>query len=280
MPLTNSLPSDTAHDPRQPTPLEDVVVLIPAYNCQPGLERTLASLREGTPLKVLIVDDGSTPAIVAPKLPQLHIEVMRLASNRGIEHALRSGCEFLFQRGVRFIARIDAGDLAAPGRFARQRQYLDQHPAVGAVGTWADGVSMNGQFLFTLRPPTDAATIRRQRFFRCCFVHPAMMLRAEAVAQAGNYRDKYPAAEDLDLFLRIMERYDFANLAEVGLFYEVNQNSLSATRHREQVASTLRLQLRYVDPLNPYYWLSLIKYGMHLVLPFRARLRIKQVLFG
>jgi glycosyltransferase involved in cell wall biosynthesis len=262
--------------------LDDVTVLIPVYNCQHDLERTLASLVAGTVagamLNVLLVDDGSTPAIVAPKLPQLNLEIIRLTPNGGIERALQAGCQHLIERGVRFIARIDAGDIAMPGRFTQQREYLHSHPEVGAVGTWADVVSMTGQYLFSLKPPTASGTIRRRRFFRSCFVHPAMMLRAEAVAQAGNYRERYRAAEDLDLFLRIMEHWDCANLAQIGLLYELNENGISATRRRTQIISTLRLQLRYFEPLNPFYWLGLFKNSLHLILPYRTLQRVKHAL--
>lgn len=261
-----------------PPDLDDVAVLIPAYNCQADLERTLASLIETAVVQVLIVDDGSTPAIVAPKLPQLNIEIIRLTPNGGIERALRAGCQHLIDRGVRFIARIDAGDIATPGRLANQREYLLSRPEVGAVGTWADVVSITGQYLFSLKLPTASGTIRRRRFFHSCFVHPAMMLRAEAVAQAGNYREHYRAAEDLDLFLRIMEHWDCANLAQIGLLYELNENGISATRRRTQIISTLRLQLRYFEPLNPFYWLGLIKHCLHLMLPYRALRRIKHAL--
>ena len=86
----------------------------------------------------------------------------------------------LLESGVRFIARIDAGDLALPGRLAKQRAYLDAHPEVAALGTWVDVVSMTGAHLFSLKPPTEPATIRRRRFYRSCFVHPAMMLRTDS----------------------------------------------------------------------------------------------------
>jgi glycosyltransferase involved in cell wall biosynthesis len=260
--------------------LADVAVLIPAYNCQEDLERTLASLREDAPLSVLVVDDGSTPPVVAPSVPGLRIEVLRLEPNGGIERALQTGCTRLIERGVRYIGRIDAGDLAAPGRFARQRAYLEQHADVGALGTWADAVSRQGELRFTLRPPTEPAAIRRRRFYRSCFVHPAMMLRAAAVAEAGNYRRAYPAAEDLDLFLRIMARYECANLAEVGLSYELNEGGISATKRRAQIVSTLRLLLRYFRPFNPYDWLGLVKIGLHLTVPYRTLQRLKHALLG
>ncbi|MBE0630429.1 MAG: glycosyltransferase, partial [Burkholderia vietnamiensis] len=67
-----------------PPLLDDVAVLMPAYNGHDDVVRTLASFREDARVHVLIVDDGSTPPIVAPALPGLAIEVLRMPRNGGI----------------------------------------------------------------------------------------------------------------------------------------------------------------------------------------------------
>ncbi|KAB0655737.1 glycosyltransferase, partial [Burkholderia territorii] len=84
--------------PDCPPPLDDVAVLMPAYNGHDDVVRTLASFREDAPVHVLIVDDGSTPPIVAPDLPGLAIEVLRMPRNGGIERALEAGIDALAAR--------------------------------------------------------------------------------------------------------------------------------------------------------------------------------------
>jgi glycosyltransferase involved in cell wall biosynthesis len=259
--------------------LAGVTVLIPAYNCQADLERTLRSFDEPARVDVLVIDDGSTPPIVAPAIDGLSIEILRMPHNGGIEHALAAGIDALATRGARYAARIDAGDLARPGRLAKQAAYLDAHPGVAALGMWADVVSRDGAPRFTLMPPAAPADVRRLRFARAAFVHPAMMLRVDAVRQVGNYRATYRAAEDLDLFLRLMRAYDCANLPEVGLVYELNEGGISATKRRTQIVSTLRLQLAYFEPANPYWWLGLAKNLLHFVTPYRVLQSIKRALF-
>ena len=260
--------------------LDDVAVLMPAYNGQADVERTLASFSEDARVHVLIVDDGSTPPIVAPTLPNMSIEVLRMPQNGGIERALHAGIEALAARGFRYAARIDAGDLTVPQRLARQRAYLEAHPQVAGLGMWTQVVSRDGQPLFMLTPPAEPRVIRRVRFMRACFVHPSMMLRVDAVLAAGNYREAYKAAEDLDLFLRLMERHDCANLPELGLYYELNEGGISATKRRRQIASTLRLQLRYFNALNPFDWLGLAKNLLHFVTPYKTLQRVKKRLYA
>ena len=262
------------------TTLDDVAVLIPAYNGQADVDLTLASFSESAPVHVLIVDDGSTPPIVTPAIANMKIDVLRMAQNGGIERALQTGIDALAQRGFRYAARIDAGDRSVPHRLARQRQFMESHPHVAGLGMWTQVVTRDGRPLFMLTPPAEPDAIRRLRFFRSCLAHPSMMLRIDAVRAVGNYRAEYRSAEDLDLFVRLMAQYDCANLPELGLYYELNEGGISATKRRRQVSSTLRLQLRYFNAANPYDWLGLAKNLLHLVTPYRALQRIKRSLLA
>ncbi|CAN0618976.1 Glycosyl transferase family 2 [Burkholderia multivorans] len=273
--MTSPTPS-----PHEAGPLDDVAVLMPAYNAQDDVVRSLASFSEDAPVHVLIVDDGSTPPIAAPAIPGLVIDVLRMPKNVGIERALEAGIDALAMRGFRYAARIDAGDLAAPRRLAKQIAYLDAHPRVACVGMWTQVVSRDGTPRFMLTPPADPRALRRTRFLRSPLVHPSVMLRIDAVREVGNYRAQYRAAEDLDLFLRLMQRYDCANLPELGLYYELNEGGISATKRRRQLMSTLALLLRHFNALNPYDWAGLAKNLLHFVTPYRTLQRIKRALFA
>ncbi len=129
-----------------------------------------------------------------------------------------------------------------------------------------------------LRSAADARTLRRTRMLRSPLVHPSVTLRIDAVLAVGNYRVQYLAAEDLDLFLRLMERYDCVNLPELGLYYELNEGGTSATKRRRRIASTLRLQARYLNVLNWRDWAGTAKSLLHFVMPYGALLRIKRAL--
>ncbi|MCP3728239.1 glycosyltransferase [Paraburkholderia sp. CNPSo 3272] len=260
--------------------LADVAVLMPAYNGQDDVARTLASFDEDATIYALVVDDGSTPPIVAPEVPGMCVEVLRMAKNGGIERALQAGVEALAARGFRYAARIDAGDLAAPQRLAKQRARMESEPGLAALGTWTQVVNRAGEPLFMLRPSSDARALRRSRLLRSPLVHPSVMLRVDAVLAVGNYRVQYPAAEDLDLFLRLMERYECANLPELGLYYELNEGGISATKRRRQIVSTLRLQLRYLNVLNWRDWAGVAKSLLHFVTPYRTLHRMKRALFA
>jgi glycosyltransferase involved in cell wall biosynthesis len=271
--------TNTPGTPREGA-LADVAVLMPAYNGQADVERTLASFREDAPIYALVVDDGSTPPVVAPAVPGMQIEILRMPQNGGIERALEAGIDALAARGFRYAARIDAGDLAVPQRLAKQRARMEAAPKLAALGMWTQVVNRAGEPLFMLRPPADAQALRRTRLLRSPLVHPSVMLRVEAVRAVGNYRVKYPAAEDLDLFMRLMQRYDCENLPETGLYYELNEGGISATKRRKQIVSTLRLQLVWLNALNWRDWAGVAKSLMHFVVPYGMLQRIKQRVFA
>jgi glycosyltransferase involved in cell wall biosynthesis len=260
--------------------LADVAVLMPAYNGQADVERTLASFEEDAPVYALIVDDGSTPPIVAPDVPGMHVEILRMPKNGGIERALEAGIDALAERGFRYAARIDAGDRAFAQRLAKQRTRMEASPRLAALGMWTQVVNRAGEPLFMLRPAADPVQLRRERLLRSPMAHPSVMLRVDAVKAVGNYRATYRAAEDLDLFLRLMEHYDCANLPEPGLYYELNEGGISATKRRRQIVSTLRLQLRYLNVLNWRDWAGLAKNLMHFVTPYGVLQRIKRTVFA
>lgn len=116
-----------------------ICVLIPVWKDQAGLDRTLATLA-GDPLvfDIVVVDDGSPVPVTCPDRAGPHpVTLRRLPENRGIEHALNAGLELILERGHAYVARLDCGDIPLEGRLARQAAYLDAHPDVGILGTWA-----------------------------------------------------------------------------------------------------------------------------------------------
>lgn len=252
----------------------NIGLLVPAYNCQEKLNATISALPSELPLRVLIVDDGSKPPVNLPHCAGGHqIRIIRNEKNLGIHGALRRGVEVFHAEKVHYVARLDAGDVALPGRFLRQLRFLEEHEDVAIVGSAWEAVDEQGRLMYVCRPPTEDADIRRLMTLRTCLLHPAVMFRVAAVVRVGNYRDLYPCAEDLDLFLRLIQRYQAANLAEaftqveVCTRHEVSSHSISLSRRRQMSLSTMRLQWSYLRPGCWADWVGLAKTLTHLALP-------------
>jgi hypothetical protein len=61
----------------------------------------------------------------------------------------------------------------------------------------------------------------------CIFAHPTMVLRRDLVLRLGGYRRAFESAEDYDLWLRLIEHADMANLPNVLVQYRIHSQSVT-----------------------------------------------------
>lgn len=220
-----------------------VCYLIPYFNCFDDLLLTLRSL-EGESADVVIVDDGSAVSL-ASQLDtsqfNLTIHLLELAANQGIEGALNRGLQFIDQQGYRYIARIDCGDLSMPGRIAAQVAAMEADKEIVLCGGWADYVNEEYEFLFTNKVPTDDSSLRKQMFLNNMFIHPAVMIRAEAIKQIGGYPTNRKAAEDYAVFFKLMQLGKVKNLPQSLIRYVVSSTSISSQKRNLQVKNRIRV---------------------------------------
>jgi hypothetical protein len=86
----------------------DTLVVIPAYNEEASIERTIRSLLEANvSADVLVVNDGSVDN-TASIISRLPVYVIHHPINLGYGSALQSGYQFAAQRDWRYVAQFDA----------------------------------------------------------------------------------------------------------------------------------------------------------------------------
>jgi len=226
-----------------------LAILIPVFNDAEGLRKSLDSLLVApcpAPLMTLVVDDGSEPALALDHGPYLSLglRVLRLPANEGIAVALNRGLKEAMQHGIRYLARLDAGDTITPDRLTRQMALLDENPDLGVVGSDARYVDASGKLLFVFRSATDDRTIRSRMHVNCCLVHPSVMIRMAILEQVGPYSVDYPAAEDYELFFRILAVAKAQCIAAPLVTTVVSGSGISSRRRHAQLLSRLRIQCR------------------------------------
>ncbi len=105
--------------------LADVALLMPAYNGQDDVARTLASFDEDATIYALVVDDGSTPPIVAPEVPGMCVEVLRMPKPRlhvGRAHPISDWHVFPIRDGLSGACAQAYRPRATPERPARPQR--------------------------------------------------------------------------------------------------------------------------------------------------------------
>ncbi len=220
------VPATTQHSGGAPR----VSVVMTVYNDGPFVAEAIESIlnQSWTDFELIIVDDGAMDDSVA-RVQEFHDPRIRLIrqSNAGLAAALNAGIRHA--RGE-LIARQDADDRSVPERFARQVDFLQKHPEVGLVGCSATVIDEQGQEVRPARLPTDDAELQRAlvKGEGNPLMHGAVMMRKSAVEAAGMYRVEFRRAQDLDLWLRIAERWQVANLPETLYEWRRRRTSVGA----------------------------------------------------
>jgi hypothetical protein len=220
-----------------------VSVVMSVFNGERFVADSIDSILDQTfrDFEFIIIDDGSTDGtaeILASYLQADNRIIAHHHQNKGQVPSLNIGCGLA--RG-RYIARIDADDIALPERFQRQIDFLEQHPQVALLGSSISNMDEMGRPLSTWPLPTGDKEIR-ERLFELQdipFCHVTQMFRTEVFRAVKGYRTAFAPAEDYDLWLRMAEGWQLANLPEPLVQVRRRAHSLSFTSGRQQVISRL-----------------------------------------
>lgn len=156
-------------------------------------------------------------------------EVRRLRTpspGAGVAGALNLG---LKQCTHELVARMDADDIMALDRLARQMEWMRARPGqvcLGAqVAMFKDGEATphaQSQHPAVLRRH-ELAAYSPAHVPRWLANHPTLMFRAGAVHAVGGYRTEFEGVEDYDLLLRLLAAgHEVHNLPDVLLYYRVH----------------------------------------------------------
>lgn len=210
-----------------------VSVILPVFNAEKYLVECLNSIlaQSLTDFELLIYNDGSTDEsdIIIKSYDDKRIRYVSMAENKGYLGLLNRG---LKEAKGRFIARMDADDIAVPDRFKEQVQFLENNPEIGICGSWVE--YFDGKSGIEKRPESSKA-IQYALFFGCPITHPSAMMRTSMIRQFDlNYDSKYYYAEDHNFFVKASRCFQLANIPKPLLKYRVHQKQISSERWMEQ----------------------------------------------
>jgi glycosyltransferase involved in cell wall biosynthesis len=257
-----------------------VAVLMPAYNAGQSINRAVDSVVQGTvPCDIYVVDDGSDVPVAVVLKPFPRTSIIRLESNGGIPRARNAGLQAILSRSYEYVACLDADDICHPDRIASQVDFLDRHPAVAVVGTWGRSFdASSGEPLRIGRMPVTPNAVRRAMRFNSAVINTSAMLRTSVLRAIGIYSERYPAAEDYELYRRIGQRFDIANIPSILTTISISSQGVSRARRRRQLADRLAIQLKYFEALQIGAWLGVAKTLALFLAPVSMLSRVKTIM--
>jgi hypothetical protein len=160
---------------------------------------------------------------------------------------------------------MDADDISVPERLAWEVEFLNAHPQVGIVGGAVELIDANGASLansvllseVSLDRPVENCQLQTALLSYCPFWQDAVMMRREAFSKVGGYRAVLVQGEDYDLWMRIAEHFELANLKQVVFKYRMHPHQVSVRKRKQQTLCSLAVRASAKlrrrggpDPLN------------------------------
>ncbi len=261
-------PGGISHPWHIVVPMNKPVVSVVMVVC--NVERFLAEAIESIlaqtfrDFEFIIVDygstDGSKSIVSMAAARDARIELHEIP-HCTLPEARNAGC-FLAQG--KYIALIDADNISLPDRLKWGVEFMEKHPEVGLVGGGMQAIDATGASLPNSALPYGSAprpleNRELQSALRnyCAIWQNSVLMRKEAFTSVGGYRALFLQAEDYDLWLRIAEHFEIANLRQPVFKLRYHPYQLSVRKRTQQTlcylaarASASRRKAGQPDPLD------------------------------
>jgi glycosyltransferase involved in cell wall biosynthesis len=227
-----------------------ITVLMPVHNAASYVGDAIDSIlaQSHADFELLVMNDGSSDesAAIVQARRDPRIRLVSSPTNRGIVNTLNEG---LSLASGRYVARMDADDLADPGRLARQWRFMEENPAVGVCGTAFEAFGESPGEGWVRYFHHDAIAIAL--LFGNPICHPTVILRKSVLDTYHlRYPDDHPHAEEYALWSVLAGKCRMANLPDRLLRYRTHAGQVSRQKSVIQRHSMKRIVERELAALG------------------------------
>ena len=233
--------------------MPSVSVILPVYNGAEFIEESILSVLRQTyfDFELIVIDNCSTdetPEILS-RLAQsdVRVRVVTNSKNIGLVNSLNLGTNLA---SGEFLARMDADDICLPERLSRQVGFLRENPDVGLLATQYYRLFPDGR-LSHRQPPATHTEICWRMLHGNTLPHPTIMLRRAAILRHQPLYRQVEAAEDYDLWVRLLKDTKGATLSTPQLVYRVHGASMSHEFNTPQKTNALAISYSQISELLP-----------------------------
>ncbi len=227
-----------------------ISVIMSVYNGADYLNEAVGSILAQTveDFEFIIIDDCSTDssAGILETYDDSRIKIVRNDRNIGLTRSLNIGLKLAEGR---YIARMDADDIAFKERFAKQIEFLKRNPEVALCGTWAEIFGIYGSDKIFDYPSEDEY-IRGEMPFINPFVHSTIMIDRDCIDEKVEYDESYVTAQDYELWARLGQKYKTGKVEEILLKYRFHKKQITLDRTGEQIEAADAVRKRELNRIG------------------------------
>ncbi len=197
-----------------------------------------------------MVDDCSTDRTeeLLAAIDDPRLVVLRNETRLGLAGSLNSG--FAAAR-ARYVARLDADDIAMPERLERQLDAM-QRLELGVLGTSALELDADGRPGRLHHMPAGDLDVRWQLLYSSPFFHPSVLVDRTALERGRlRYDPEFDESEDYDLWSRLLATSRGGNLRQPLLLKRRHPGQATQRRRGVQREFQRRVALREIASLAP-----------------------------
>ena len=211
-----------------------ISVLLSVYNGGPYLKEAIDSIIVQTysNWELILIDDGSTDES-AKIITNYAIDDARIVfiqkDNTGLSDSLNVG---LRHAKGKWIARLDADDIAMPDRLEQQLRFVEENSEILLLGGGCIEIDEAGVNVKEHSYPPDHDTLMKNlRYMRKVFPHSSAFFNRQMAMDLDGYNLRFSRSQDRDLWLRIGEIGRIACLHVPAIKLRKHYNMISNTNN-------------------------------------------------
>ena len=179
-----------------------ISVVIPVHNRPDLLQRAVSSVSRQSfaPFEILVVDDGSSPAIgILNDLNSIRVRILRHEQNQGVSAARNLGIQ---EAEGEWIALLDSDDEWMEDKLQKQVHHIEQHKGLHAVHTGEKWIR-NGNEVIPPAYLNKSPENLWERSLQHCLICPSSVLLHKSILEAiGLFDENLAVCEDYEFWLR------------------------------------------------------------------------------
>ena len=198
--------------------------------------------------------------------------------NEGLASALNHLLGVVRAKGYRYIARMDADDIAMPNRIALQYRYMESHPDVDVVGGYIEEFGDDFDYQKIVTYPQEHQAMFNFFSKRVPLAHVTAFFHSRFFEKAGLYPTESPTNEDTLMWMRgFASGCRFANVPEVLVRVRVSSEFFGRRGGTAKAWSDLKDRIKVIRTLG--YNVTSYGYAVALFAVNISPAWLKQILY-